>query len=259
MAHWTDGQRGDGPCPRPTVADGRSATSDVVVSGRTSSGLTSPSLSSRGDPSRPASWSSRSVPARAPAPYALARRGVEVIAIERDPHWAATLRRQARRLPNLSVVEGDTLAQRLDQLAGDRPYRVVGVAALRRHHCLPVPPLRRPGPGADAVGPHRPVGGGSQTGAHASHHIALDDLGAVVDLRRGAAHPGPSFPAGARGRRRRPAGDPAHPGDPARTPGRRVRRLRASGVAVALPRRGGGACTSDPIPAGRRGRRPSGQ
>jgi 23S rRNA (adenine-N6)-dimethyltransferase len=58
--------------------------------------------------------------------YALARRGVEVIAIERDPHWAATLRRQARRLPNLSVVEGDALAQRLDLLAGDRPYRVVG-------------------------------------------------------------------------------------------------------------------------------------
>ena len=58
--------------------------------------------------------------------YALARRGVEVVAIERDPHWAATLRRQARRLPNLSVVEGDALAQRLDRLAGDRPYRVVG-------------------------------------------------------------------------------------------------------------------------------------
>jgi 23S rRNA (adenine-N6)-dimethyltransferase len=58
--------------------------------------------------------------------YALARRGVEVVAIERDPHWAATLRRQARQLPNVRVVEGDALAQRLDRLAGDRPYRVVG-------------------------------------------------------------------------------------------------------------------------------------
>ena len=58
--------------------------------------------------------------------FALARRGVEVVAIERDPHWAATLRRRARQLPNLRVVEGDALAQRLDRLAGDRPYRVIG-------------------------------------------------------------------------------------------------------------------------------------
>lgn len=58
--------------------------------------------------------------------HALARRGVEVVALERDPHWAATLRREARLRSNVRVVEGDALALGLDRLAGGRPYRVLG-------------------------------------------------------------------------------------------------------------------------------------
>jgi 23S rRNA (adenine-N6)-dimethyltransferase len=58
--------------------------------------------------------------------HALARRGVEVVALERDPHWAATLRRDMRQRPDVRVVEGDALAQRFDRLAGGRPYRVLG-------------------------------------------------------------------------------------------------------------------------------------
>jgi 23S rRNA (adenine-N6)-dimethyltransferase len=72
---------------------------------------------------------------------ALARRGVEVVAIERDPQWAATLRRDVRRLglSGVRVVEGDALALPLDRLSGGRPYRVVGslpfgvTTALLRH------------------------------------------------------------------------------------------------------------------------------
>jgi 23S rRNA (adenine-N6)-dimethyltransferase len=67
---------------------------------------------------------------------ALVRRGVEVVAIERDPHWAAVLRRDQT---NVRVVEADALTQRLDLLAGGRPYRVLGslpfsmTTALLRH------------------------------------------------------------------------------------------------------------------------------
>jgi 23S rRNA (adenine-N6)-dimethyltransferase len=71
--------------------------------------------------------------------HALARRGAEVVALERDPHWATVLRRQAHQLPGVRVVEGDALAQRFDRLAGGRPYRVLGslpfgvTTALLRH------------------------------------------------------------------------------------------------------------------------------
>jgi 23S rRNA (adenine-N6)-dimethyltransferase len=58
--------------------------------------------------------------------HALARRGVGVIALERDPRWAASLRSEARQLSNVRVVEGDALALGLDRLAGGRPYRVLG-------------------------------------------------------------------------------------------------------------------------------------
>jgi 23S rRNA (adenine-N6)-dimethyltransferase len=67
---------------------------------------------------------------------ALARRGVEVIAIERDPQWAAALRRD---VAGVRVVEGDALALRFDRLSGGRPYRVLGslpfgvTTALLRH------------------------------------------------------------------------------------------------------------------------------
>ncbi len=67
--------------------------------------------------------------------HALVRRGVEVVAVEQDPRWAAAL----RRIPNVRVVEGDALTQRLDRLAGGRPYRVLGslpfgiTTALLRH------------------------------------------------------------------------------------------------------------------------------
>jgi 23S rRNA (adenine-N6)-dimethyltransferase len=59
---------------------------------------------------------------------ALAGRGVEVVAIERDRDWAATLRREVQRagLRAVRVVEGDALALRFDRLTGGRPYRVLG-------------------------------------------------------------------------------------------------------------------------------------
>jgi 23S rRNA (adenine-N6)-dimethyltransferase len=73
--------------------------------------------------------------------HALARQGVEVVALERDPQWAAALRRELRRLGHagVRVVEGDALALPLDRLAGGRPYRVLGslpfgvTTALLRH------------------------------------------------------------------------------------------------------------------------------
>ena len=56
--------------------------------------------------------------------FALARRGVHVIALERDPRWAEHLRREARRrrMPNVSVVCCDALAYRMPR----RPFRAVG-------------------------------------------------------------------------------------------------------------------------------------
>jgi 23S rRNA (adenine-N6)-dimethyltransferase len=56
--------------------------------------------------------------------FALARRGLRVIALEKDPHWAAHLRREVRRrgVHNVTVVCGDALAFRLPS----RPFRVVG-------------------------------------------------------------------------------------------------------------------------------------
>ncbi len=56
--------------------------------------------------------------------FALARRGVHVVALERDPHWAENLRREARRrrMPNISVVCCDALSYRIPR----RPFRAVG-------------------------------------------------------------------------------------------------------------------------------------
>jgi 23S rRNA (adenine-N6)-dimethyltransferase len=71
--------------------------------------------------------------------HALAGCGVDVVAIEPDPRWAALLRRDMRHRPNVRVVEADALTQRLDVLAEGRPYRVLGslpfgvTTALLRH------------------------------------------------------------------------------------------------------------------------------
>jgi 23S rRNA (adenine-N6)-dimethyltransferase len=56
--------------------------------------------------------------------FALARRGVEVIALERDPHWAKLLRGAARQhdLQGVRVVCCDALRYRMPR----RPFRVVG-------------------------------------------------------------------------------------------------------------------------------------
>ena len=61
--------------------------------------------------------------------FALARRGVEVIALERDPHWAEHLRREVRRqgLQRVSVVCCDALRYRMP----DRPFRAMGSQVLR--------------------------------------------------------------------------------------------------------------------------------
>lgn len=55
---------------------------------------------------------------------ALARRGVDVVAVEIDPHWADRLRRRTdREAPGrVRVVQGDFLSFRLP----DRPFRVLG-------------------------------------------------------------------------------------------------------------------------------------
>jgi 23S rRNA (adenine-N6)-dimethyltransferase len=69
--------------------------------------------------------------------FALARRGVHVIALERDPHWAEQLRRETarRRVANVSVLCCDALAYRMPR----RPFRAIGslpfgaTTALLRH------------------------------------------------------------------------------------------------------------------------------
>jgi 23S rRNA (adenine-N6)-dimethyltransferase len=57
--------------------------------------------------------------------YALARRGVRVVALEKDPHWAASLRREMVRRgldDRVRVVRCDALDYRMPR----RPYRVIG-------------------------------------------------------------------------------------------------------------------------------------
>jgi 23S rRNA (adenine-N6)-dimethyltransferase len=57
--------------------------------------------------------------------YALARRGVQVVALEKDPHWADSLRREVGRRHldgSVRVVRCDALDSRMPR----RPYRVVG-------------------------------------------------------------------------------------------------------------------------------------
>ena len=57
--------------------------------------------------------------------YALARRGVQVVALEKDPHWAASLRRDVARRgldDGIRVFGCDALDYRMPR----RPYRVIG-------------------------------------------------------------------------------------------------------------------------------------
>lgn len=56
--------------------------------------------------------------------FALARRGVHVIALERDPHWAEQLRRAVRRqgLDHVTVVCCDALGYPMPR----RPFRAMG-------------------------------------------------------------------------------------------------------------------------------------
>ena len=69
--------------------------------------------------------------------FALARRGLEVIALERDPHWAEQLRRQVRRqgMAHVRVVCCDALHYEMPRL----PFRAMGslpfgaTTALLRH------------------------------------------------------------------------------------------------------------------------------
>ena len=81
--------------------------------------------------------------------YALARHGVAVVALEKDPHWAESLRREVRRRrleDRVRVVRCDALDYRMPR----RPYRVVGslpfgatTAILRRLLDDPGSPLVR--------------------------------------------------------------------------------------------------------------------
>jgi 23S rRNA (adenine-N6)-dimethyltransferase len=63
-------------------------------------------------------------PGRGACTFALARRGVRVIALERDPAWADALRNEVRRrrLDNVTVVRADALDAGLPR----RPFRVFG-------------------------------------------------------------------------------------------------------------------------------------
>ena len=56
--------------------------------------------------------------------FALARRGVSVIALEKDPHWAEQLRHEVRRrgADNVAVVCCDVRVHRMPQ----RPFRALG-------------------------------------------------------------------------------------------------------------------------------------
>jgi 23S rRNA (adenine-N6)-dimethyltransferase len=57
--------------------------------------------------------------------YALARRGAQVVALEKDPHWAESLRREVLRRGldgAVRVVRCDALDYRMPR----RPYRVIG-------------------------------------------------------------------------------------------------------------------------------------
>jgi 23S rRNA (adenine-N6)-dimethyltransferase len=57
--------------------------------------------------------------------YALARRGVRVVALEKDPHWAASLRREVERRgldDDVRVVRCDALEYSMPR----RPYLVLG-------------------------------------------------------------------------------------------------------------------------------------
>lgn len=81
--------------------------------------------------------------------YALARRGVDVVALEKDPHWAESLRREVRRRRldgAVRVVCCDALEYRMPR----RPHRVIGslpfgatTAILRRLLDDPGSPLER--------------------------------------------------------------------------------------------------------------------
>ncbi len=57
--------------------------------------------------------------------YALARRGVHVVALEKDPHWAGSLRREVRRR-HLDGRVRVLCCDALDYRKPRRPYRVIG-------------------------------------------------------------------------------------------------------------------------------------
>jgi 23S rRNA (adenine-N6)-dimethyltransferase len=80
--------------------------------------------------------------------FALVRRGVRVIAVEKDPEWASRLQREVRRrgLRNVAVVRADVLGFQLPR----RSFRVFGslpfgatTAILRRLFDDPSSPLER--------------------------------------------------------------------------------------------------------------------
>ncbi len=68
-------------------------------------------------------WS-KSAPAAARSTYALARRGVRLVALEKDPRWAASLRGEVvrRGLHDVRVLCCDALDYRMPR----RPFRVFG-------------------------------------------------------------------------------------------------------------------------------------
>ena len=88
------GCHGDGPCPR---TGGRDGTSGDAVSDRTSFGLSGPTSWSTGAAFAAGDLVVEIGAGRGALTYALARRGVHVVALEKDPHWADALRREVVR------------------------------------------------------------------------------------------------------------------------------------------------------------------
>jgi 23S rRNA (adenine-N6)-dimethyltransferase len=87
-------------------------------------------------------------PGQGACTFALARRGVRVLAVEKDPQWADRLRREVSRrgFDNIAIVRSDVLGFRLPR----HPFRVFGslpfgatTAILRRLLDDPTTPLQR--------------------------------------------------------------------------------------------------------------------
>ena len=165
--------------------------------------------------------------------FALARHGVQVVALEKDPRWAQWLRREVARR-GLGECVHVVCRDALDYQMPRRPFRAFGslpfgaTTSILRHL------LDDPSSGllrADLI-VQREVA--AQAVGDAADHAAVDDVGAVVVLRDGTPDPGFGLPPRARCRRRRAPGGQADPAPAPGAHGHRVRFFRATRMEVAF-------------------------